>query len=210
MIINYLDYTYQSDKGQAKDGDIFNGALKGSFSDKDYSSRYVNGETFKATAGQTVFNLRWTPVDTRGVNPITNQSVAPTVTINGTTEVPTTDISVTANGTLTLSNVSLSADDEVVITYYYMNEVVRSNGFGAFGTNGETANDGAIGGAGFTNVPEIGLKMQSTTVEAQARTLRAYWGFTAEYELSKDYGQNMSDLLAEQAAAEITHKQLVA
>ena len=186
-IINYLDYTYQSNKGTTKDGDIFNGALKGSFSDKDYTSAYVNGETYTATGSEpnNFVPLAWTPVDKRLTNPYTGENITPVITINGGSPLTVgTDFTVEDSG-ITFTN-ALTASDKVVIKYYYLNEVVRSNGFGAFGANGETANDGAVGGAGFTNVPEIGLKMQSTTVEAKARTLRAYWGFTAEYELQKD------------------------
>ena len=206
-IINYLDYTYQSNKGTTKDGDIFNGALKGSFSDKDYTSAYVNGETYTATGSEpnNFVPLAWTPVDKRLTNPYTGENITPVITINGGSPLTVgTDFTVEDSG-IKFTN-ALTASDKVVVKYYYLNEEVRSNGFGAFGANGETANDGAVGGAGFTNVPEIGLKMQSTTVEAKARTLRAYWGFTAEYELQKDYGISMNDQLAEQAAAEITHE----
>lgn len=188
-MINYLDYTYQTTKGEAQKDWIFNGALKGSFSDKDYTSAYVNGETYVAT-GTEVNNfvpLAWTPVDIRAINEYTKESIRPVVTVNGdiqTVGVPgetgTFDVVVSQTG-LTFSS-ALTADDVVVTKYYFLNEEVRSDGYAAFGgpTNGNQAIDGATGAAGFTNVPEIGLKMQSVPVEAKARTLRAYWAFDAK------------------------------
>ena len=171
-MINYLDYTYQSNKGQVAKDQVFNSALHGSFSDKDYTSAFVNGEKYVSeNGGETTVQLAWTPVNI-------NKDIV--VKKNGTTLVKGTDYTdVTVDGQIT-GLTALSANDEIVTEYYFLNEEVRSNGFGAFGTNGETANDGAIGGAGFTNVPEIGLKMNTLPVEAVARTLRAYWAFDAK------------------------------
>lgn len=224
-MINYLDYTYQSNKGEVKDGDIFNGALKGSFSDKDYTSAFVNGETYVWTGNETAgfMPLAWTPVDTRAINEYTKESIKPVITVAGSTLDPddiavpgdtiTTQKAVVSSTGITFTNGNEpSAQDKVVVKYYFLNEEVRSNGFGAFGgpTNGNQAIDGATGAAGFTNVPEIGLKMQSVPVEAKARTLRAYWSFDASYELMKEYGQNIEDLLTTQAAGEIAHRRFVA
>lgn len=219
-MINYLDYTYQSNKGQVAKDQVFNGALKGSFSDPDYTSRYVNGEKFSGDGSNKVFQLAWTPVDIRKVIAATGESVLPIITVDGsavTVDIVNGDPSqvnpgalVDVNGTVTFDTAPTAPSDpakpNVVVKYWFMNEEVRSNGFGAFGTTGETALDGAIGGAGFTNVPEIGLQMKSVPVEAQARTLRAYWAFDAAYELTKEYGQNIEDLLATQAAGEMAHE----
>lgn len=222
-MINYLDYTYQSNKGETKAGDIFNGALKGSFSDKDYTSSFVNGEKIVATGTEStnLIPLAWTPVDTRAVQPYTNEKLRPVISVNGT-ELTEAEIGlpgeattgkkvlVSVNGIAFTSGNEPSANDEIVVKYFFLNEDVRSDGYGAFPTNNNTAFDGATGAAGFTNVPEIGLKMQSVPVEAKARTLRAYWAFDASYELQKEYGQNIEDLLATQAAGEIAHRRFVA
>lgn len=189
LMINYLDYTYQSNKGQVEANQRFNGALKGSFSDATYTSAFVNGEKFVGDGSNKVFHLAWTPVDIRKVTQ-TGESVLPIITVDGSavsvgvTGDAGTDVIVDANGTVTFTTAPSAPSDpnkaNIVVKYWFMNEEVRSNGYDAFGTTGETANDGAIGGAGFTNVPEIGLKMNSVPVEAKARTLRAYWAFDAK------------------------------
>lgn len=219
-MINYLDYTYQSNKGAVTEGQIFNGALKGSFSDTDYTSAFVNGETYTASGSEStnLIPLAWTPVDTRATN-YSGERIRPVISVNGTElteaeiglpgEDPTgKKVLVTSTGISFTAGNTLSASDVVVVKYYFLNEDVRSNGFGAFGgpNNGNQAIDGATGAAGFTNVPEIGLKMQTVPVEAKARTLRAYWAFDAQYELSKEYGQSIEDLLATQASGEIAHE----
>lgn len=51
--------------------------------------------------------------------------------------------------------------------------------------------------------PQIKMDIKSIPVTAQARKLSALWSFDAAYELNKEYGQDMQDLLAAQAAAEI-------
>ena len=188
-MINYLDYTYESNKGQVEAGQRFNGALKGSFSDPTFTSAFVNGEKFVGDGSNKVFQLAWTPVDIRKTTP-TGESVLPIITVDGSeVNVGVTgemgkDVIVDANGTFTFTTAPSAPSDpnkpNIIVKYWFMNEEVRSNGFGAFGANGETANDGAVGGAGFTNVPEIGLQMKSVPVEAKARTLRAYWAFDAK------------------------------
>lgn len=198
-MVNYLDFTYQSNKGQTKAGTVFNGALNGSFSDEDYTSAFVNKELVSGADGnKTDFALAWTPVDTRLDE---NGNFKVEATVNGVVD---TNVTLTDGG-ITFASAP-AQDAEIVVSYYFLNEVVRSNGFDAFGTTGETAKDGAVGGAGFTNVPEIGLEMKSLPVIATARTLRAYWAFDASYELQKEYGQNIEELLATQASGEIAYE----
>lgn len=51
--------------------------------------------------------------------------------------------------------------------------------------------------------PQIKLDIKSLPIETQSRKLSAIWAFDAQYELSKEYGQDMQQLLATQATAEI-------
>lgn len=199
-MINYLDYQYQSNKGQTTAGTTFNSSIHGSFSDVDYTSAFVNNEVVGLGDGTTVkFALAWTPVDISkdengNFKAIAKDSDGTVLSIKDLTQNEIEFNSAPANG------------KQVIVSYYFMNEEVRSNGFDAFGANGETANDGAIGGAGFTNVPEIGLEMKSLPIIAKARTLRAYWAFDASYELQKEYGQNIEELLATQASGEMAYE----
>lgn len=179
-MINYLNYQYQSNKGQTTAGKTFNSSIHGSFSDMDYTSAFVNREEVGTGDGSNkVFTLDWTPVDiSKDANGdykavvVDEDGVTYTIKADGLTA---TSVEVTTAPT---------SGKKVFVSYYFMNEEVRSNGFDTFGSAGETASgtegDGAIGGAGFTNVPEIGLEMQTLPVIATARTLRAYWAFDAK------------------------------
>ena len=51
--------------------------------------------------------------------------------------------------------------------------------------------------------PQIKMNIKSLPIETKARKLSAIWAFDADYELAKEYGQNMQQLLATQAVAEI-------
>lgn len=53
------------------------------------------------------------------------------------------------------------------------------------------------------NAPEIKLNIKSLPVETRSRKLKAVWAFDAAYELNKEYGQDMQQLLATQAVGEI-------
>lgn len=205
-MINYLNYQYQSNKGQTTAGTTFNSSIHGSFSDVDYTSAFVNKEEVGTGDGSNkVFSLAWTPVD---IAKDANGDYKITVV-----DEDGTAYAVASNG-LTATQVTLAtaptSGKKVFASYYFMNEEVRSNGYDTFGSAGETASgtegDGTIGGAGFTNVPEIGLEMKSLPIIATARTLRAYWAFDASYELQKEYGQNIEELLATQASGEMAYE----
>lgn len=206
-MINYLDYTYQSKKGTVQKDQVFNSALHGSFSDMDYTSAYVNGEKFIGNGSNLVFNVAWTPVDQRATSPYTGESLAPVVTVDGVVENPA-NYTVSATGITFAAGHAPANTKEVVIKYWYINTDVRSDGFGAFGgpNTGNQSNDGALGAAGYSNIPEIGLEMKSEPIEAKTRALRAYWSLDAQYMLTKEYGVDINDHLATQAAGEIAYE----
>lgn len=51
--------------------------------------------------------------------------------------------------------------------------------------------------------PQMSLDIKSIPIETHSRKLSAIWAFDAQYELSKEYGADMQQLLATQATAEI-------
>lgn len=51
--------------------------------------------------------------------------------------------------------------------------------------------------------PQIMVNIKSLPIETKSRKLSAVWAFDAQYELSKEYGADMQQLLANQASAEI-------
>lgn len=102
------------------------------------------------------------------------------------------DAVVTPAGTLTfLNGVEKNFTADVVVNYRFDNESVRSDGPRE---------------AAFTDVPGAELQIKSVPVNAVTRTMRAYWAFDAEYELSKEYGQDLESLLATQITAELAHE----
>lgn len=177
-MINYIDYQYGKTKGATTAGTTFASSINMGKSDPEYTTNVIKNEAVGTGDGTTKeFKLAWTPVNINTVR----------VTVAGTAVKPT---NVTTDGTITLATAPANGD-AVVATYTFDNESVQSDG--------NTA-------AGFTNVPEIELKLNSVPVTAQARTLRAYWAFDAAYELQKEYGQDIETLLATNAAGEIAHE----
>ena len=49
--------------------------------------------------------------------------------------------------------------------------------------------------------PQLKMDIKSLPIVAQSRKLSAIWAFDASYELSKEYGSSMQDLLTTQATA---------
>lgn len=55
-------------------------------------------------------------------------------------------------------------------------------------------------------VPQINLELAQLPIFAQSRKLAAYWGFDAAYDLKKQYGEDVTALMAAQAAGEIAYE----
>jgi hypothetical protein len=174
-MINYVDFRYSKDKGKVQAGDVFNSALNMGPSDTFYTSDLVDGEMIGrigSFATATDINLPWYPVIIPSVIVTMGAKQA---TVDGTGAIVADD-GTWASGTLTVDGklnltVDGGATDFVYISYRVDNESVRSDGPEA---------------AGFTNVPEFELKINTMPVEAKARTLRTYWAFDAQYELQKE------------------------
>ena len=164
-MINYLDYRYSLDKGEAKEGQVFNSALNKLASDPYYTSDLVVNEAHNLGS-----NLEFT-VDWAGL-----KTVEKVLDANGA------ELTYTVNGdTITVTSAGAAASDAITVTYRFDNETVAS--------------DSTDNGWG-TKVPEVELKMNSIPVEARARTLRSYWAFDAQYELQKEYGQDIKCLVS--------------
>lgn len=60
--INILEYQYGSDKGQAKEGQVFSSPLAYNGMNPSYSSSYIDGETVDAVDAATdTYTLKWQP-----------------------------------------------------------------------------------------------------------------------------------------------------
>lgn len=201
-MVNYLDYVYSRTKGSTAAGHVFASSINMGPSDRFYSSDLVKDEIIAQAGASTVsVTLPWFPVRLATVTlACGSDSAVVTNTTTGAlggTGVFATGFtgSILPSGVLAISAFNGTVTADVTITYRYDNESVTDNG--------PTA-------AGFTNVPGVNLQIKSIPVEAKARTLNAFWAFDASYELQKEYGANIEQLLATQIAGELNHKQLVA
>lgn len=199
-MINYIDYSYAKSKGETKKGDVFASSINMGKSDRLYTTDLVNDEpgTFVAEGTPTdtyTFHLAWTPVipssltfNVGGNTLVTDAqgNITGTGVTDGKLNPTTGEVTIQFSSTVT-------TDTDYTATYRFNNEDVRSDGFDWDGT------DVAPGQAGFTNVPEIQLKINTIPIEAKARTLRSFWAFDAAYELQKEYGQDIEQLLATQS-----------
>lgn len=179
-MINYVDFRYSKAKGSTEAGQVFNSALNMGPSDTFYTSNLVKDEIIGTGDGSTTqfsnIALPWYPVIPRsflvecgGVIGVADEQGAITGTgVSGT---------ITAGRVVNLTFTTAPASGkDIVVTYTFDNESVNSDG----------PED-----AGFTNVPEFELKINTMPVEAKARTLRTYWAFDAQYELQKEYGEKV-------------------
>lgn len=191
-MINYMNYNYAKDKGQTKAGQTFASSINMGPSDYLYSSDLVKDEAVKLDANGSA-DLKWWPVHTDTFSMVYNgKEYMPDPVVENqfiAADGSTLEGKVAAAGVLTLNDDM--ADKEVIVTYRYNNEDVRS--------------DGPVA-AGFTNVPEVELEIKSEPVEAVARTMRSFWAFDAAYELQKEYGQDIETLLATQVTGELSHE----
>ena len=201
-MINYMDYTYSKDKGQTLAGTAFNSSLNKYASDTYYSSNLVTDEIIgTATAGQQyTVALKWFPVIANTFTLETADGSVIASVNNG--EITGTYIDTAGDNTFNTAAGALkfklasslpagAAGQDIVVTYRFNNEDVRSDGPEM---------------AGFTNVPEVELRINSLPIVATARTLRSYWAFDAQYELQKEYGQDIETLLATQVTGELAHE----
>jgi hypothetical protein len=174
---------------------VFNSSINKLASDPLYSSDLVEGEEFAASG--TTYNLAWTPVIADSVEAFDVDTTA------GTSTALTVSNVNTATGAVT---VSAPSGDTVVFNYRFDNESVRSDGFSEAVGAGNYQTDDNFGLAAFTNVPEVEMKLNSLPVIAKARTMRSFWAFDAQYELQKEYGQDIETLLATQVTGELAHE----
>lgn len=199
-MLNYFNYNYSNNKGTTRAGDTFNSSLNMGPSDAYYSSNMIKDEVV-VKAGKAVptsIDLDWAPVKLGTFSMTFNigDTVVTGISDNFGNVTFSSDgqvgAVVTPAGTITfLNGVEANITGDVVVTYRYDNNSVRSDGPEV---------------AAFTNVPGAELQIKSVPVNAETRTMRAYWAFDAEYELSKEYGQDLESLLSTQITAELAHE----
>lgn len=199
-MINYLEYLYTKEKGATAAGTSFASSINMGKSDKNYSSNLVVDEVVvetSAAATQYDIALKWWPV-LDGTLTIENAdgTVAAVALADGTVQgvgigVGTNTLTAGSGRLQFFTDAGITAGTPLVVSYRFDNESVRT--------------DGPLA-TGFTNVPEVELKINSIPVEATARTMRSFWAFDAAYELQKEYGSDIETLLATQVTGELAHE----
>ena len=181
-IVSYLRYLYGTDKGATQAGTMFNNSLYTGKSDPNYTSRLIVDEQV-----QDGVNFEYSPI-LPGTIVLTLPNNT-TLIDNGTGDIvdPATSTGV---GTINYATGAFSVATATAGTtarYEYNNEQVPD-----------------------LKVPEISLELAQIPIYAKSRKLAAYWGFDAAYDLKQQYGEDITDIIATQAAAEISYKELVA
>lgn len=177
-IVSYLRYNYGTDKGATVAGTMFNNSLYTGKSDPNYSSRLIVDEQVLDSV-----NFEYAPI-----LPATVVLTLPdntTLIDNGAGAIvnPTTSAQV---GTINYTTGAFScatATEGTTARYEYNNEQVPD-----------------------LKVPEITISLAQIPIYAKSRKLAAYWGFDAAYDLKQQYGEDITDIMATQAAAEISYE----
>lgn len=185
-MVSYLRFVYGDNKGKTQAGTMFNNSLYKGTSDPDYSSRKVEEEVvFTADGGETTAELDFYPIIPEAIKAYVDGEELAKPTIEGTTATFTTGV---GGSTLTVNllnghiEIGAAADLEVTFAYEYDNETAP------------------------VKVPQINLELAQIPMVAKSRKLAAYWGFDAAFDLKKQYGEDVTALMATQAAGEIAHE----
>lgn len=200
-IISYLQYHYGTTKGATAAGTTFNTSLYTGYSDPTYTARTVSEEVY---AGANA-NLDFTPVipGTFTATLDNGTIVTESATVNNgvVTLISATDPNVTgtlnyATGAINIEVSGAQPTGDTIMSYDYDNETVPFNDMKT---------------EPYHNViPEMTMSLAQIPIYAKSRKLAAYWGFDAAYDLKKQYGKDINDVISVQAAGEIAHRQLVA
>lgn len=183
-MVNYIKYTYNTDKGKTTAGTEFASSLNLGPTDVNYTSQTIQNEAMViAESAEVKNNLSWHPVIpgsvtiTHGDVVITDDGLGKLKAATGLTGEGTIDY---ATGAVTYTLSEEDTSSVPTADYKYNNEFLPME-----------------------KIPEIGLKIVSLPITAQPRRLKAFYSFEGAYELKKEYGQDMQQILNAEAAAEI-------
>ena len=184
-----MQYTAGSNKGETRQGDVFNNPFKLGDVDVNYTAAR---EVESFTGANSPVTAAWFPVYD-GADVASKARIVSITTSGGTAVAVADDASVTvgADGkTLTLSNgtgTAIGATDTVKVAYVYDNIVIPQN-----------------------DLPIINAEVKSIPLLAKARRIAVYYSQIAAYQAKTDYGFDLGDQLAEKAVGQLSYKLLVA
>lgn len=176
-MINFMKYHYGDAKGKVGKGQVFADIRNLNASDKDYTSDHVEGEEFTGT-------LDWAPVLPGTVKiTLADGSVISDDKNKGFVDADGAAVAGASINYDTGAVTGVDVAENVTVSYGYANEHVPAQ-----------------------KIPSITLSIESLPIKAKTRRLAALWGFEASYELQKEYGQSMEDLISTTAAGEINYE----
>jgi len=191
--IFYLQYLYGSSKGTIAKGDVMNSPFTGTNSNTNFTGETVSGEVLGTGNGvKTEFSttLAFTPVRTKSAQIVVNDTtpvvLAYVSTTNGVDTYAATGYSATvdlATGAVVVTATS-APDSNVSITCTYDYNMDLTD-------------------VGFS---QVDLDLQSISIEATPRKIRARWLLDAAFELTKMKGIDAESELVIAMSSEIKHE----
>lgn len=190
--IFYLQYLYGNNKGSISKGDIMRSPFTGSTGNSEFTGELIDGESLGVGDGsKTTFatTLAYTPIRT-GSTVIT--AGADTLTVVSTSNGVDTLKNLAGNSTGTVNletgaiSITLAAAPDASTTVkcdYNYNMDLTENGFS-----------------------QVDLDLQSVSIEAKPRKIRARWLLDAAYELEKTKGIDAESELVIALSSEIKHE----
>lgn len=198
-IINYVKFSAGSNKGGVNKGDMISSTFEYGDVEHDYTASTTNhtidASAITAASSNLTFRIPWAPVRPNSVRFV----------VGGTLDAANASDIVTDSGSLKDLEApgSLMKSGASVGTINYLTGEVTVAGAAVADIDiaYEFYNEYAP-----MEVPELDLSIESELIVAKSRKLKALWSFDAQYELQKEYGQDIGALLAAQAAGEIAHE----
>lgn len=187
-VVSYIKYTYGSTKGATKEGMNMASALNlNTNPDPQYTSEDVSNEVVAALNGVTEVRetLQWSPVQPgtvalrAGANMLVDDGQGKLISAADKSNLGTINY---ATGEVSFT-LGAAVTDDLLATYKYVNDYVPTS-----------------------QIPQISLSVASLTMVAKPRHLAAVVALEAMFRLQKEYGVSMEELLASQAAAEISYE----
>lgn len=188
--IFYLQYLYGSNKGAISKGDIMRSPFTGSTGNTEFTGEMVDGEslgvgdgaktTFSTTLAFTPVRSGATVVTCGGVTLMVAKSENGVDVLEGVGGSGTIDL---ATGAISVTFDAAPAVTDTVICDYNYNMDLTENGFS-----------------------QVDLDLQSVSIEAKPRKIRARWLLDAAYELEKTKGIDAESELVIALSSEIKHE----
>ncbi len=178
--ITYVEYSAGTNKGQTKQGDVFNDPFRLGKVDTEYTSSAVT-ESFTAKSTPEAVELAWGPVvrdafeDADGVKHDIK-------IIDDDAETPTWAFAdLDENGKVPANKQTASHKHRVA--YKYNNETIPQN-----------------------DIPTVNVAIRNKSLIAKARRVAVYYSQIAAFQAKQDYGFDLGDQLAEKACGQLAYE----